>query len=149
MRDRKCEYWFFPNHSCQKLVKSLVFDSWFDRIFWHLWCRKSHTHISSSQNSLNRFVWLVTKKGLFYMVFRFCNCNWMVLGLRKGYKSIGLSQWVKAGEATEGGWKSPEMEDIIEGNLSLLIPLNMAPSGWYKSKLGDSFYMTKGFLPTS
>ena len=44
--------WGFPNHSCQKLVKSLVFDSWFDKIFWHLWFGKSHTHISSSQYSL-------------------------------------------------------------------------------------------------
>ena len=44
--------WVFPHHSCQKLVKSLVFDSWLDKIFWHLWCGKSHTHISSSQYSL-------------------------------------------------------------------------------------------------
>ena len=42
----------FPHHSCQKLIKSLVFDSWFDKIFWDLWCGKSHTHISSSQYSL-------------------------------------------------------------------------------------------------
>ena len=44
--------WVFPHHSCQKLIKSLVFDSWFDKIFWDLWCGKSHTHISSSQYSL-------------------------------------------------------------------------------------------------
>ena len=35
--------WVFPNHSCQKLVKSLVYDSWFD---------KSHTQFPSSQYSL-------------------------------------------------------------------------------------------------
>ena len=52
--------WVFPHHSCQKLVKSLVFDSWFDKIFWHLWCGKSHTHISSSQYPLN--VWKSLKK---------------------------------------------------------------------------------------
>ena len=52
----RSEMWVlvFPHHSCQKLVKSLVFDSWFDKIFWHLWCGKSHTHISSSQHSLSR-----------------------------------------------------------------------------------------------
>ena len=51
----RSEMWVlvFPHHSCQKLIKSLVFDSWFDNIFWHLWCGKSHTHISSSQHSLN------------------------------------------------------------------------------------------------
>ena len=49
----RSEMWVlvFPHHSCQKLVKSLVFDSWFEKIFWHLWCGKSHTHISSSQYS--------------------------------------------------------------------------------------------------
>ena len=53
----RSEMWVlvFPHHSCQKLVKSLVFDSWLDKIFWHLWCGKSHTHISSSQYSLSRW----------------------------------------------------------------------------------------------
>ena len=58
----RSEMWVlvFPHHSCQKLIKSLVFDSWFDKIFWHLWCGKSHTHISSSQYPLN--VWKSLKK---------------------------------------------------------------------------------------
>ena len=44
----------FPHHSCQKRPsKSLVFDSWFERLFQHLWCGKHNTHISSSQYSLN------------------------------------------------------------------------------------------------
>ena len=54
MNTVRSEIWglVFPHHSCQNLVKSLVFDSWFDKIFWQLWCGKSHTHISSSQYSL-------------------------------------------------------------------------------------------------
>ena len=39
--DRKCKYVFFRNHSLQKLAKSLVFDSWFDKIFWYLWFGKN------------------------------------------------------------------------------------------------------------
>ena len=43
----------FPHHSCQKRPsKSLVFDSWFERLFQRLWCGKHNTHISSSQYSL-------------------------------------------------------------------------------------------------
>ena len=61
----RSEMWVlvFPHHSCQKLVKSLVFDSWFDKIFWHLWCGKSHTHISSSQYSL------IVQQFLYYSSF--------------------------------------------------------------------------------
>ena len=43
----------FPHHSCRKRPsKSLVFDSWFERLFQHLWCGKHNTHMSSSQYSL-------------------------------------------------------------------------------------------------
>ena len=49
------EMWLlsFPHHSCQKRPsKSLVFDSWFERLFQHLWCGKHNNHISPSQYSL-------------------------------------------------------------------------------------------------
>ena len=52
----RSEMWLlsFPHHSCQKRPsKSLVFDSWFERLLQHLWCGKHNTHISSSQYSLN------------------------------------------------------------------------------------------------
>ena len=51
----RSEIWLlsFPHHSCQtRPFKSLVFDSWFERLFQHLWCGKHNTHISSSQYSL-------------------------------------------------------------------------------------------------
>jgi hypothetical protein len=47
----QCEYCEIRNVS-MFFSKSLVFDSWFDKIFWRLWFGKTHTHISSSQYSL-------------------------------------------------------------------------------------------------
>ena len=45
-----------PYHSCLKSpFKSQVkdFDSWFEIFFQHLWWKKCHTHMSSSQHSLS------------------------------------------------------------------------------------------------
>ena len=50
--DRKCEYWLFHITHAKNLSNHESLTRDLTRFFWHLWCGKSHTHISSSQYSL-------------------------------------------------------------------------------------------------
>ena len=56
--DWKCEY------GCLQITHAKNFDSWFDKLFWHLWFGKTHSHISSSQYSLNVLSWIKHNKKL-------------------------------------------------------------------------------------
>ena len=55
MWDQKCEYRLSKSLMPKKLFKLLQFNSWLDKIVLHLWFRKTHTHIFSTQYSLTTY----------------------------------------------------------------------------------------------
>ena len=90
----------FPHHSCQKRPsKSLVFDSWFERLFQHLWCGKHNTHISSSQYSLIPY-WITDNTDIPHAIYIFWSAckppglvNDSFLEDNELHSIIGSSQW--------------------------------------------------------